>query len=302
MLFSYRTLFKPVSRLNLQVSSSSRPKPQFNRPRILGRVVTMASKTAIASVDKITIDEFNQLLGQYPALIKDISSTKSAKPGQKTLEALDEYRYNDALDMFSPGKDTRPMKLDDIKTLVEWKLRHGKFRPTLMKLVSSNDADTAEDIVKQAIDAYKEDTNIDAALNVLTKLKGIGPATASLLLAVHDANRVIFFADEAFWWLCCDGKQSPIKYNAKEYRSLCSAVNDLHERLDVAASDVERVAYVLMKGPASPKPSDHVVPSKEAKKNRAPSSTKRKPDTRVEKADDATHDAPVLRRSKRVKA
>lgn len=171
-----------------------------------------------------------------------------------------------------------------------------------MKLVSSNDADTAEDIVKQAIDAYKEDPDIDAALNVLTKLKGIGPATASLLLAVHDATRAIFFADEVFWWLCCDGKQSPIKYNAKEYRSLCSAVNDLHERLDVAASDVERVAYVLMKGPASLKSSDHVVPPKEAKKNRAPSSTKRKPDTRVEKADDATHDAPVLRRSKRVKA
>lgn len=180
--------------------------------------------------------------------------------------------------------------------------RHGKFRPTLMKLVSSNDADTAEGIVKQAIDAYKEDTDIDAALNILTKLKGIGPATASLLLAVHDATRVIFFADEAFWWLCCDGKQSPIKYNAKEYRSLCSAVNDLHERLDVAASDVERVAYVLMKAPASPKPSDHAVPSKEVKKNRAPSSTKRKPDTRVEKAEDATHEAPVLRRSKRVKA
>lgn len=171
-----------------------------------------------------------------------------------------------------------------------------------MKLVSSNDADTAEDIVKQAIDAYKEDADMDAALNVLTKLKGIGPATASLLLAVHDANRVIFFADEAFWWLCCDGKQSPIKYNAKEYRSLCSAANDLHERLDVAASDVERVAYVLMKGPSSPKSSDHVVPSKEAKKNKAPSSTKRKPDTRVEEVKDATHEAPVLRRSKRVKA
>lgn len=171
-----------------------------------------------------------------------------------------------------------------------------------MKLVSSNDANTAEDIVKQAVDAYKEDTDIQAALNVLTKLKGIGPATASLLLAVHDATRVIFFADEAFWWLCCDGKQSPIKYNAKEYQSLCSAVDDLRERLDVAASDVERVAYVLMKGPASPKSSDHAVPSKEDKKNRAPSSIKRKPDTRVEKAEDVTHEAPVLRRSKRVKA
>ncbi|KAM0440905.1 hypothetical protein ACHAPT_000208 [Fusarium lateritium] len=261
----------------------------------------MASSAAIVPAGKITIDEFNQLLSQYPALIEEVSDTKGAKPGQKTLQVLDEYRYNDALDTFSTGKHTRPMRLDDIKTLVEWKLRHGKFRPTLMKLVSSNDADTAEDIVKQAIDAYREDTDIEAALGVLTKLKGIGPATASLLLAVHDATRVIFFADEAFWWLCCDGKQSPIKYNAKEYRSLCSAVEDLRDRLDVAASDVEKVAYVLMKGPAHNSPSHHVAPSKETKKSKI-SSTKRKPDTRVEKAEDATHEAPVLRRSKRVKA
>lgn len=76
MLFSYRTLLKPVSRISLQINSSCRPRPQLNRPKILGRVATMASNTAIVLADKITINEFNQLLGQYPALIKEISSTK----------------------------------------------------------------------------------------------------------------------------------------------------------------------------------------------------------------------------------
>lgn len=44
------------------------------------------------------------------------------KNGQKSLKVLDEFRYNEALDNFDAGKRIRPMTLDDIKTLVEWKL------------------------------------------------------------------------------------------------------------------------------------------------------------------------------------
>lgn len=45
-----------------------------------------------------------------------------AKSGQRTLEDLDNYRYNDALDIFNSNRRVRPMTLEDIKTLVEWKL------------------------------------------------------------------------------------------------------------------------------------------------------------------------------------
>jgi predicted flap endonuclease-1-like 5' DNA nuclease len=174
-----------------------------------------------------------------------------------------------------------------------------------MNLVSSNDANDAQQIVKQALEAYKKDADIEATLGVLTKLRGIGPATASLLLAVHDATRVIFFADEAFWWLCCNGEQSPIKYNAKEYRTLCSKVDDLRSRLDVQASDVEKVAYVLMKQPAQPDQSHDVAPPKEAKQDTSPTTAKkekkRKSNSKTEMVQDATHEQPSLRRSKRVK-
>ncbi|KAJ4271553.1 hypothetical protein NW762_000257 [Fusarium torreyae] len=265
----------------------------------------MASSSKIVSADEITIDEFKKLLSQYPALIKNVSDLKGAKNGQRTLKELDEYRYDDALDTFSSKEQVRPMNLDDIKTLVEWKLRHGKFRPTLMKLVLSNDPTDAQDIVKQAREKYNKDTNIEAALGVLTKLKGIGPATASLLLAVHDASRVIFFADEAFWWLCCNGKQSPIKYNTKEYRAVCSKTDDLRNRLGVHASDVEKVAYVLMKQSGQPEQLYDVAPSKQAKQSTSSTATKatkkRKPDAKPEMVKNVTHEQPTLRRSKRVK-
>ncbi len=46
----------------------------------------------------------------------------TAKPGQKTLASLDQYRYGAALDTFGSGNPAVAMGLEDVKTLVEWKL------------------------------------------------------------------------------------------------------------------------------------------------------------------------------------
>ncbi|KAL8387871.1 hypothetical protein RB595_009612 [Gaeumannomyces hyphopodioides] len=202
---------------------------------------------ALPTPDSITSQEFQEALGRYPALIQAISDTKGAKHGQKTLAGLDEFRYVTAPTLFAPGKTWKQMELDDIKVLVDWKLRHGKFRPTLMKLVSQNDPSTAENTVKEAVEAYAKNGDATQAIEALSKLRGIGPATASLLLAVHDPDKVIFFADEAYWWLCCGGRKSSIKYNIKEYQSLERATRLLAARLGVRAVEVERVAFVLMK-------------------------------------------------------
>jgi hypothetical protein len=170
------------------------------------------------------------------------------------------------------GEKTKQMGLDDVQRLVRWKLRRGTFRPTLLKLVLSNDAATVRQTVREANAAYhagsngergeggekkeknekekekeQEHKDVAAALAVLTRLKGIGPATASLLLAVHAPDEVVFFADEAFHWLCCRGRAAPIRYTAKEYRALNDAAGTLARRLKVRAVDVEKVAFVMMR-------------------------------------------------------
>ena len=127
-----------------------------------------------------------------------------------------------------------------------------------MKLVSSNDPKVTKDTVQRAIKTYREKTDVSAALKILTELKGIGPATASLLLSIHDAENVIFFADEAFYWLCCGGSQGSIKYNLKEYLELNKQAQAIGKRLGVKAVDVERVAFVLLRGE-----SDGVAASKD---------------------------------------
>ncbi|KAK0657558.1 hypothetical protein B0T16DRAFT_488681 [Cercophora newfieldiana] len=204
------------------------------------------SSPSIPSADKISAEEFAEYLERYPSCVEAISASKSTKPGQKTLSELDQYRYVEAIDRFTP-QNSDPMTLDEVQLLVEWKLRHGTFRPTLMKLVTSNDPSTVQSTIAKAITTYRSSSDISAALTILTKLKGIGPATASLLLAVHDADKVIFFADEAFYWLCLGGVKGAIKYNAKEYAALNEKARGLRKRLGVKAVDIERVAYVLMK-------------------------------------------------------
>lgn len=257
----------------------------------------MGNTTTLKASEAITAEEFQDALTQYNQVVEAISPSKGSKPGQKSLAELDKFRYEEAPSLFDVKHPIRPMRLDDVKSLVEWKLKHGKFRPTLMKLVSSNDETFVEDTIKNALDVYKKPSDTPAALDILTKLKGIGPATASLLLSVHDPTSVIFFSDEAFYWLCCDGKRSAIKYNAKEYRELSEKARILAKRLRVTAVDVERVAYVLINDAGST--SSVTAPQKVAKK--AADGADAKPVASKRKQSPVVDDAPTVRRSKRIR-
>ena len=63
---------------------------------------------------------------------------------------------------------------------------------------------------------------------------------------------MLFFSDEVFRWLCRSGKETPIKYNWKEYVELEEKGKEIMKRLDVGARDLERVAWVIMRGGTEP--------------------------------------------------
>ncbi|OLN84310.1 hypothetical protein CCHL11_05957 [Colletotrichum chlorophyti] len=253
----------------------------------------------ILSPEAVSSKEFQHLLASYEPLIDSISDSKRAKAGQKTLQELDYFRFVEAPALFSQDDPKRPMDHDDVKALVDWKLQHGKFRPTLMKFVSSNDSSTVQQTVQEAIDKYRETLDLSAVLSTLTKLKGIGPATASLLLSVHHPKKVIFFSDEAYYWLCNKGQKASLKYNTKEYGSLDVEARKLMKRLGVSAMDVEKVAYVLFKQDGS-KPAPDGPTAKAAKteplKPKEPALAKRKMNS-----GEVIEDRGPLRRSKRGK-
>jgi hypothetical protein len=113
-------------------------------------------------------------------------------------------------------------------------------------------------------------TSLDA---LTTPLRGVGPATASLILSIatvvgDPVRQVPFYSDDAYLWLVFGGYPTPgneevkvkgvkangeldVKYNLKEFRVLWEEVQGLRGRLNgddldsVSTVDVEKVAYVL---------------------------------------------------------
>jgi hypothetical protein len=134
--------------------------------------------------------------------------------------------------------------------------KHGTFRPKLLQLVSSNSANEIKELTKSVFAAYDSSNSPDrpSLVNKLAKLKGIGPATASLILAVYDPDGAIFFGDEVFRWMSWNeplkggkGWGRRITYSLPEYRQLDGFVSQLISRLGVKAVEVEMVGYVLGK-------------------------------------------------------
>jgi len=125
---------------------------------------------------------------------------------------------------------------------------HGTFRPSLKGLVQQN----SEEFVKETTTAGFSANSWNESLNILTKLKGIGPATAALLLSTSDPEKLPFFSDELFRWAFWESKSGAgwdrkIKYSLKEYRELKEKIDELRGRIGTRAIEAEKVAYVLGK-------------------------------------------------------
>ncbi|KAL6170448.1 hypothetical protein ACJQWK_03427 [Exserohilum turcicum] len=190
------------------------------------------------------------------------------------LRDLDVQRYDGIAAAVANRQDSaKHLTKAEVEKLVEWKLKHGTFRPALMGLVQSNTAQAVEETTKKAYavlsstssTSKRSQADVLGALKILVGLKGIGPATASLLLAVLHPAEIPFFSDELFRWCCWDsemkknegaGWQRKIRYNLKEYEMILGGVEKLKSRListegeagaRVRVADVEKVAWVLGK-------------------------------------------------------
>ncbi|KAF2117851.1 hypothetical protein BDV96DRAFT_489214 [Lophiotrema nucula] len=195
------------------------------------------------TIDEISIGPFNTVLSRYSSTVPD------------KLGLLDTERYETipaAVESRKERDEDTLLQKSEVETLVEWKLKHGTFRPKLLDLVKSNPEPFVQETISNAFTSLNAEDPLPA-LKVLTQLKGIGPATASLLLSVYAPGEVPFFSDELFRWCMWDEDGKPdgwkraIKYNIKEYGALIARVQGLRKRLRVSAVDAERVAYVLGK-------------------------------------------------------
>ncbi|KAM5466522.1 hypothetical protein MauCBS54593_005779 [Microsporum audouinii] len=162
---------------------------------------------------------------------------------------------------------------DELVRLMDWKLKHGSFRPALMGLIRSNPEPQVESISKDAFSKLAEAAGAgvfpESSLQLLCKgFRGVGPATASLVLSLAphtDAHQTPFFSDELYYWLCLDlyssGKRMQkhnlpkLRYNLKEYQDLWDAFSRLRIRIQklseesktghsFSMQDIEKIAFV----------------------------------------------------------
>ncbi|MCJ1293970.1 hypothetical protein MMC34_005527 [Xylographa carneopallida] len=225
----------------------------------------------------LTPSTLSSLLALYAPTLASHASTKRAAevPSAPDLSALDLLRYTTIParvrarwhDASAPSNrepkepedseatDPPPdrhgwLEKEELELLVAWKLTRGHSRPTLPALVRSNAPSLVRDTTARAYALFA--TTVDAdkadpfpALKVLAGLRGVGPATASLLLAVGWPGEVPFFADELLGWV--RGRRGALRYDWREYGELWEGVRAVRERVGggVSAEEVERGAWVV---------------------------------------------------------
>ncbi|GES65186.1 hypothetical protein ATEIFO6365_0010011200 [Aspergillus terreus] len=237
-----------------------------------------------ADPQTITPETFRQLLARYHDTVEAVTRRKASTPRKRKnaqppseteittavqeFLALDDWRYRELPGVVGSRAEGY-LDRSEAERLVEWKMKHGKSRPTLLGMLRSNPDKT---IRKATTTAYAAVTGVDelarrmdfptAAMEALTTpLRGVGPATASLMLSVGPGDHP-FYSDDTYLWVVCAAAarrgmlkgngELNVKYNMGEYRELWGKVRELQERLvregcaqaEVCGENVEKVALV----------------------------------------------------------
>uniref|UniRef100_UPI0037E970CA uncharacterized protein n=1 Tax=Semicossyphus pulcher TaxID=241346 RepID=UPI0037E970CA len=151
------------------------------------------------------------------------AKTKGKKPGK--LLSLDKW-YQEELPTLISSRPDKHVTHSELVKLMEWKLTRGKFRPRLQQLAASNSEDTVEKCSRKAFSLLPD---VQAAIAELSSLKGVGPATASAVLAAGAPEQTAFMSDEAMESV--PGLR-PIQYTAKHYALYLGRMVERTEKLN----------------------------------------------------------------------
>ncbi|KAK3149473.1 hypothetical protein QOZ80_3AG0217830 [Eleusine coracana subsp. coracana] len=166
------------------------------------------------------------------------------------LVAVDSF-YRHDLPAVLHSRDPDPLLAKpELTRLLQWKLSRGKWRPRLMDFVKGLDDAVVESASRKAFAALPD---LRKAISELTVLKGVGPATASAVLAAYAPDVAPFMSDEAMVAALGNAKE----YTLKQYLAFAEKLQAKAKELSVGGerftpSDVERTLWSSAIGCKSP--------------------------------------------------
>uniref|UniRef100_T1JN19 Uncharacterized protein n=1 Tax=Strigamia maritima TaxID=126957 RepID=T1JN19_STRMM len=170
-----------------------------------------------------TPQEWKYILTVYKDAVRLKAQQKNKKPEE--LLKLDSW-YQDELPKLIQSRKERHITHDELVQVMKWKLARGKWRPRLTDLVRMN---TQLTVTEASRKAFKRLPNLARAVPALCTLKGVGPGTASAILAAASPECAPFMADECV--LCMPNVDS-VDYTVQEYLSFARQIQTVAGRLN----------------------------------------------------------------------
>jgi len=167
------------------------------------------------------------------------------RQGVAKLAELDEW-YRGELPGALAKRRARHVTLPELVKLTEWKMARGVWRAPNLVLVKSNDADAVKETSTEALGSAPHPT---APIATLSKLDGVGPATASALAAAADPSIYPFFDEIVAAQV---PRLGPVKWTLGYYATYAEALRDRARALgdDWTPVMVERAVWASLGGKA----------------------------------------------------
>lgn len=181
------------------------------------------------------------ILQQYPSVI--------SAQGVARLPALDRW-YQEELPAAIGSRHPAHVTLDELIRATEWKMARGVWRQRNLLLVRSNAPAAVEEASREALTAAPDPL---APIRILADLHGVGPATASAIVAAHSPTIYPFFDDLVAAKVPELGK---VDFTVRYYARYAEALRERATRLggDWTPARVERALWANAGGKAGQRP------------------------------------------------